>query len=328
MKRTDINRFNTTTQPVTAEHEKAVCAGGAIKSVLRMLGRMLWTFVLVMMIGGTITLISVIAFLFQLKSQTTTVKLESYALDYSSMVYTENEEGETVKYLTLYSTEDRVWKDWDEIPQYMKDAMVAIEDKRFYEHKGVDWYRTAGAFVTMFAKMDTSYGGSTITQQLIKNTTGRDEVTIQRKLSEIFGALELEKRYDKQEIVEWYLNAVYFGQGCYGVQMAAQTYFGKDAKDLTMAECAAIVGITNLPTYYDPFYNEQNNKERQETILREMYEQGYIDYQQYKDAVAEELEATGAEVIVTACPLCKKAIGRGTKGEVRDLAEIVASHLS
>ena len=89
MKRTDINRFNTTTQPVTAEHEKAICAGGAIQSVLRMLGRMIWTFVLVMLIGGTITLISVIAFLFQLKSQTTTVKLESYALDYSSMVYTQ-----------------------------------------------------------------------------------------------------------------------------------------------------------------------------------------------------------------------------------------------
>ena len=174
----------------------------------------------------------------------------------------------------------------------MEKALVAIEDKRFYEHKGVDWYRTAGAFVTMFAKMDTSYGGSTITQQLIKNLTGKDEVTIQRKLAEIFGALELEKRYDKQEIVEWYLNAVYFGQGCYGVQMAAQTYFGKDAKDLTLAESAAIVGITNLPTYYDPFYNEQNNKERQETILREMYEQGYIDYQQYKDAVAEELVFT------------------------------------
>ena len=92
--------------------------------------------------------------------------------------------------------------------------------------------------------------------------------------------------------MEWYLNAVYFGQGCYGVQTAAQTYFGKDAKDLTMAEAAAIVGITNLPTYYDPFYNEQNNKERQETILREMYEQGYINYQQYKDAVAEELVFT------------------------------------
>ncbi|MBR5094886.1 MAG: transglycosylase domain-containing protein, partial [Oscillospiraceae bacterium] len=168
-------------------------------------------------------------------------------------------------------------------------GLIAIEDKRFYDHKGVDWYRTAGAFVEMFARMETSYGGSTITQQLIKNLTGEDQITIQRKLSEICGALELEKKYDKQEIMEWYLNAVYFGEGCYGVQAAAQTYFGKDVSELSLAECAAIVGITNKPTYYDPFYNEQNNKDRQETILREMYEQEYIDYETYKAAVAEEL---------------------------------------
>ncbi|MBQ7693203.1 MAG: transglycosylase domain-containing protein, partial [Oscillospiraceae bacterium] len=171
-------------------------------------------------------------------------------------------------------------------------ALVAIEDKRFYDHKGVDWYRTFGAFGEMFARMQTSYGGSTITQQLIKNLTGEDEITIQRKLTEIFGALELEKKYDKQEIMEWYLNAVYFGEGCYGVQTAAHTYFGKDVSDLTMAECAAIVGITNLPTYYDPFYNEENNKKRQETILREMYEQGFINYAQYVEAVNEPLNFT------------------------------------
>lgn len=142
----------------------------------------------------------------------------------------------------------------------MSQALVAIEDKRFYEHKGVDWYRTAGAFVEMFARMENSYGGSTITQQLIKNLTGNDQVTIQRKLTEIFGALELEKKYDKEEILEWYLNAVYFGESCYGVQAAAETYFGKDVSQLSLAECAAIVGITNKPTYYDPFYNEQNNQ--------------------------------------------------------------------
>ena len=174
----------------------------------------------------------------------------------------------------------------------MEKALVSIEDKRFYEHKGVDWYRTAGAFVTIFTRGESGYGGSTITQQLIKNLTGEKEVTIQRKLTEIFSALELEKKYDKQEIMEWYLNAVYFGEGCFGVQTAAQTYFGKDVSELSLAECASIVGITNLPTYYDPFYNRQNNKERQETILREMYEQGYIDYDQYRQAVDEELVFT------------------------------------
>ena len=193
---------------------------------------------------------------------------------------------------TLQADQDRIWVDYDEIPWYMEKALVAIEDRRFYEHKGVDWYRNAGAFVHMFAQMDSSFGGSTITQQLIKNLTGHDDVTVQRKLSEIFSALELEKRYDKQEIIKWYLNAVYFGEGCYGVQKAAQTYFGKDVKDLTLAQCASIVGITNMPTAYDPFYDEQANKERQETILREMYHQGYIDYNTYIDAVNEDISST------------------------------------
>lgn len=220
------------------------------------------------------------------------LSLEDFKLNESSTIWAQDSAGEWRELVTLAGKEKRVWVDYEDIPWYMEKALVAIEDKRFYDHKGVDWYRTAGAFVQMFAKMETSYGGSTITQQLIKNLTGDDEITIQRKLTEIFGALELEKNYDKQEIMEWYLNAVYFGEGCYGVQTAAQTYFGKEVSDLSMAECAAIVGITNLPTYYDPFYNEQNNKDRQETILREMYEQGYIDYQQYKDAVAEQLVFT------------------------------------
>jgi len=217
------------------------------------------------------------------------VSLEDFKLNESSTIWYEDSGGQWRELATLAGKEKRIWVDYEDIPKYMEQALVAIEDKRFYEHKGVDWYRTAGAFVQMFAKMETSYGGSTITQQLIKNLTGEDEVTIQRKLTEIFGALELEKKYDKRELVEWYLNAVYFGESCYGVQTAAQTYFGKDVKDLSLAECASIVGITNLPTYYDPFYNEENNKLRQETILREMYEQGFIDYETYKAAVAEEL---------------------------------------
>ena len=261
---------------------------GSIGAVLKVIG----TILLIFLVAG---MMFTCVFAYYVKTclvPSFDLSLEDLKLNESSTLWYQDAGGEWRELATLSGSEKRVWVDYEDIPWYMEKALVAIEDKRFYDHKGVDWYRTAGAFVTMFAKMDTSYGGSTITQQLIKNLTGKDEVTIQRKLAEIFGALELEKRYDKQEIVEWYLNAVYFGQGCYGVQMAAQTYFGKDAKDLTLAESAAIVGITNLPTYYDPFYNEQNNKERQETILREMYEQGYIDYQQYKDAVAEELVFT------------------------------------
>lgn len=256
-------------------------------------------------ITGTILLIAMVTgmmfacvFAYYVKTcltPTLDLSLNDFKLNESSTIWYQDAGGEFRELAKLSGREKRVWVDYEDIPWYMEKALVSIEDKRFYDHKGVDWYRTAGAFVEMFARMQTSYGGSTITQQLIKNLTGEDDITIQRKLTEIFGALELEKKYDKKEIMEWYLNAVYFGEGCWGVQTAAQTYFGKDVSELSLAECAAIVGITNLPTYYDPFYNEENNKTRQETILREMYEQRYIDYRTYKDAVAEELVFTHSQ---------------------------------
>ena len=247
------------------------------------------TVLLILMVAG---LLFTCIFAYYIKNSLTPnmdISLEDFQLSESSTIWYQNESGEWQELVTLVGRYKRIWVDYEDIPPYMEKALVAIEDKRFYDHNGVDWFRTSTAFIKMFAQMETGYGGSTITQQLIKNLTGNDEVTVQRKLTEIFGALELEKKYDKKEIMEWYLNAVYFGEGCYGVQAAAQTYFGKDVSELSLAECAAIVGITNKPTYYDPFYSEQNNKDRQETILREMYEQEYIDYDTYKAAVNEEL---------------------------------------
>lgn len=260
-------------------------AASLLRGVLKISGTALAVFLLAALIFACI-------FAYYVKSCLTPeldVSLDDYRLNQSSTIWYADSSGEWQELVTLTGTQKRVWVDYESIPEYMEQAVVAIEDKRFYDHKGVDWYRTSGAFVEMFATMQNSYGGSTITQQLIKNLTGQDEVTVQRKLTEIFGALELEKRYDKKEIIEWYLNVVYFGEGCYGVQTAAQTYFGKDISELSLAECAAIAGITNLPTYYDPFYNRENNKTRQETILREMYNQGFISYAEFKQAAAEEL---------------------------------------
>ena len=263
-------------------------AAAIVSSVFKVLG----TLLLIFLITG---LLFACVFAYYVKTclvPDLDLSLEDYKLSESSTIYYQDSGGNWNELVTLAGKYKRKWVDYEDIPPYMEKALIAIEDKRFYEHKGVDWYRTSGAFVEMFAKMNSSFGGSTITQQLIKNLTGHDDVTISRKLTEIFGALELEKKYDKQEIMQWYLNAVYFGESCYGVQAAAETYFGKDVSELSLAECASIVGITNLPTYYDPFYSEQNNKERQETILREMYEQGFIDYDTYKEAVAEELVFT------------------------------------
>jgi penicillin-binding protein 1A len=167
--------------------------------------------------------------------------------------------------------------------------VVAIEDKRFYEHHGVDWYRTVAAFMNMFLSNDDNFGGSTITQQLIKNITEYDDVTVQRKLYEIFRALELEKNYTKDEIMEWYLNAVYFGHGNYGIAAAADYYYGKEVSDLTLAETASIVGITTNPSMYSPFMNPEQNKTRQEYILNEMCDQGYITRAECDAAISEEL---------------------------------------
>jgi len=223
------------------------------------------------------------------------LNLDSFVLKQTSSVLYEDTDGQWKELLALRSEENRVWLSLDEIPEDFVDAVVAIEDRRFYEHNGVDWYRTTGAFFNMFLGMRNDFGGSTITQQLIKNLTEKDDVTVQRKLAEIFQALYLEQKYSKDEILEWYLNVVYFGEGSYGVETAANTYFGKDAKDLDLAECAAIAGITNLPTYYDPYFSRDNNKKRQETILSEMYYQGYITRDEYLDAVLEELNFVRGE---------------------------------
>ena len=260
-------------------------------------GRVLGIIGTILLIGVVTGLIFVCIFAFYVKTCITPsldLDLNDFTLNQSSIIYYQDSNGDYQKLTTVKSSENRIWVDGDQIPQHMKDALVAIEDKRFYTHKGVDWFRTAHAALNMFTGGST-FGGSTITQQLIKNLTQQDDITVQRKLREILQALDLEKNYDKDEILEYYLNAVYFGEGCYGVQTAAQTYFGKDAKDLSVAESAAIVGITNLPTYYDPFYSVENNKERQENVLREMYKQGYLNKSEYEAAKSEELEFVRGE---------------------------------
>ena len=252
----------------------------------------------IILIGILTALLFLCIFAFYIKTciiPTTKLDLSDYALNQTSTIYYEDSEGNWKELTTLHGQENRIWVDYDKIPQYMEKALVSIEDKRFYRHNGVDWYRTAGAFVNMFVGMKNTFGGSTITQQLIKNLTQQDDITVQRKLLEIFQAIEFEKEHDKKEIIEWYLNTVYFGEGCYGVQTAAQTYFGKDVSKLSLAECAAIVGITNLPTYYDPFYSVENNKARQEDVLTCMYDQGYISKKEYEEAVAEELDFVRGE---------------------------------
>ena len=208
----------------------------------------------------------------------------------TELYYQEPSSGEWTMYHTLFlDSENRIWADLDQIPKDLQKAVVAIEDKRFYTHKGVDWHGTARAiFSTIFG--GSVQGGSTITQQLVKNVTGDNQNTVKRKVMEIYRAQEMEKRYEKDEILEAYLNEVYFGYSCYGVVTASLKYFNKDVSELSLAECASLIAITNNPSLYDPLQTDwglENNRTRQLLVLGAMLEQGKIDQAAY-DAAKEE----------------------------------------
>ena len=209
------------------------------------------------------------------------VRAEDYTMQMSSIIYYQDKEtGDWKEWQTIHGEQNRILVDFDQMPDALWQAAVAVEDKRFFEHEGVDWRRTGGAVLNMFIGMKNTFGGSTITQQLLKNMTEDNDGTVNRKVREIFRALEFEKNYTKEQILELYLNTIAFGKGCYGVQTAAEFYFGKDVSELSVAECACLIAITNNPSMYGPmstvvFTNadgtkvtaREKNKERQEMIL-------------------------------------------------------------
>lgn len=189
---------------------------------------------------------------------------------------------------SLSAGEKRIWVKYSDFNEYIADAFVVIEDKRFEQHKGVDWLSTIKVTIQYFTGQGMR-GASTITQQVIKNVTENDDVTIQRKAQEILKALNLEKKYDKTEILEMYLNIIPLSQGCYGVGAAAYTYFGKEVKDLTLIESAALACITQYPYYYDPIINPQHNAEKRNLVLKYMYDQGKITQEEFLSAYEKEL---------------------------------------
>ena len=169
----------------------------------------------------------------------------------------------------------------NEIPDNLKNAIVATEDKRFYKHKGVD-YRSLVRSVVNNILTDSTQGGSTIDMQVSKNLLTSDERTIKRKIRDMYNAMQMNKIMTKDEILGAYLNNIYFGKASYGVEDAAQTYFGKDVRDLNLAECAMLAGITNNPAKY---MQHDEAKRRQKVVLKHMYDQGYITYDEYREAV-------------------------------------------
>ncbi len=227
--------------------------------------------------------------------------MDDYDLERTSFIYYVDNNGDIQQLQQIYTATDRQWATLEEIPQAMVDAAIAIEDKRFYEHQGVDWITTVKACLNMFFGGNEQFGGSTITQQLIKNLTDEKSVTVQRKVMEIFRAQTFERRYDKDLIMEYYLNEIYLGRGCYGVKSAAAEYFGKELQNLTVAECASLISITNNPSLFNPYSQNvfeyegvetdgaARNRSRQLKVLYQMLEQGYLTKEEYEEAVAQEM---------------------------------------
>ncbi|MBR5976773.1 MAG: transglycosylase domain-containing protein, partial [Clostridia bacterium] len=211
------------------------------------------------------------------------IDLDAYknSQDQTSIVYAYDKNGETYEIARLHGEENRIWVDLSEIPEDVQNAFICLEDKRFYKHSGVDWMRTFKAVLTL----GRSGGGSTITQQLIKNLTDEKQATVARKFNEILYALNLEKNFDKSEILEAYLNTIPLGSGCYGVQTASQKYFGKDIKEVNAAEAATMAVITKAPTKYNPLLNPDNNQKRKLLCLEYMKDQHKLSKQEYEDAV-------------------------------------------
>lgn len=258
------------------------------------------TFLIICALTGIIV---VCAFTIYIKNYVETeVDISKYKLDFNTSTTTRvyryeftdraNRVGEAVELESerLYGPKNSIFTEYDKIPANLQNAFIAVEDKRFMTHDGVDWLRTVKAGANFFLGFDSSnYGGSTLTQQLIKNVSGDDSYKIQRKIQEILWALDLEKKMEKEEILELYLNIINLGSGCYGVQAAANKYFDKDVSELTLIECAAIASITKNPSKYNPITHPEENLERRNTVLDLMLEQGLINKREYDEAYGKEL---------------------------------------
>ncbi len=270
--------------------------------------RFIKMFLTVMLVG--IITVSIVAgtflvYAFTMVDGTIDYDLNDLELNFTTTIYVEDKNSnEWVEYQRLHGEFNRIWVPYNEvdakdkenttyngIPQQLVDAFVAIEDKRFHTHYGVDWKRTFGAVInTVIPIYSSRQGGSTITQQLVKNLTDDRDQSAMRKVREIMRARYLESEYSKSTILECYLNTIPMGHGLYGVEVAANYYFGKSVNELTLLECASLASITKAPSNYAPDDKPENNKSRRETVLALMLEEKYITQEQYDAALKEEFK--------------------------------------
>jgi len=213
--------------------------------------------------------------------------LDTFRQQETSLVY--DKDGELIT--ALKGEKDVYYLDYDEIPKAAMDAMISIEDKKFMNHAGIDLLANIRAAVELVKhKGGITQGASTITQQLARNIYLSNEVSYERKFKEIFISVELEKKYNKYQILEFYLNNIYFANGFYGIQAASKGYFNKDVNELSLSQIAFLCAIPNNPTIYDPFDYPENTSKRRDRILLQMYEDGKIAKNEYQAAVSEKMK--------------------------------------
>ncbi|MCM2676729.1 transglycosylase domain-containing protein [Alkalicoccobacillus plakortidis] len=206
----------------------------------------------------------------------------------SSNSYILDSEGRLVS--EIYKDSNRIYKSYDQIPKLFIDSFVSTEDRRFYEHEGYDTAGIARAFVANSSSSETEQGGSTITQQLVRNIYLSHEQTYQRKLSEILYSRELEKRYTKDDILELYLNSIFFGHQAYGIESASQYYFSKSSNDLSIAQVAFLTAIPNNPSFFDPINHQERTEDRKGWVLKKMLDEEKITEEEYVEATEETIE--------------------------------------
>lgn len=211
---------------------------------------------------------------------------DTFRKNQTSIAYDVN--GTTLS--VLKGEKDVYYIEYEDIPVYIKQAIISTEDKRFYKHKGIDYRGIMRAIIAMIQDGEVTQGGSTITQQLARTVFLSNEKTWERKIEEMYIAVELEKKYTKEDILEFYLNNVYFANGYYGIEAAAQGYFGTDVSHLSLSQMIYLCAIPNNPTLYNPLTNPDKTEARRDRILKSMLEDKVISENSYETAKAEKIE--------------------------------------
>lgn len=250
------------------------------------LARIFVTLFLVGVITGCVVVTAITIYVMNFMETDEPINLDNVSMAETTIFYANDENGVQTEVYRMAADENRIEVTIDQIPQCLIDAYVCTEDKRFYEHDGVDWIRTVRVTVNALLR-GGSQGGSTITQQLVKNITKDDDVTPVRKIREIFRAIQLERQYTKDEILEKYLNIIFLGGRNRGVEAASQAYFGCHVWELTTPQAASLAGMTRSPNSWRPDLYPEKNKDRRNYALRCMYEQGKLTEEEYKKYCAE-----------------------------------------